>query len=181
MKPLTQLPLGFITDTRDCKTKNCVETHQCSSSEFVDEFLADSADVDCVTSDRSLNPCLEHSSSVLEQSGNDLIKSNELTLTLGNRNDDATNSTTEPQAPFMISEQAHEYIQGKQTSIAKSTRNEKQRNDELSFNEYRNIDTGLSVNNAFRREYHQDLHDRVIVDSSFYITIKAKSDRTYFI
>ncbi|KAL6215144.1 hypothetical protein ACLB2K_014575 [Fragaria x ananassa] len=162
VKPLTQLRLGFITDTRDCKTKNCVETHQCSSSEFVDEFLADSADVDCVNSDQSLNPCLEHSSSVLEQPGNDLIKSNELTLTLGNRNDDATNSTTEPQAPFMISEQAHEYIQGKQTSIAKSTRNEKQRNDELSYNEYRNIDTGLSVNNAFRREYHQDLHDRVL-------------------
>ncbi|KAM5564551.1 protein tesmin/TSO1-like CXC 4 [Rosa sericea] len=160
VKHLTQLQLGLITDTRDCKTKNFVETHPCSSSGFVDEYLADSTEVDCVNSDQSVNPRLEHSSSVLEPSRSGLIKSKELTLTLGNRNDNATNSRTEAQAPFMTSEQAHEYNQGKQTFIAKLTRSEKQRNDELRFNKCKNIESGLSVDNAFRREYHQELLDR---------------------
>lgn len=178
-KPFTQLQLGLITDARDCKTKNFVETHPCSSSGLVDKYLADSTEVDFVNSGQSVNPCLEHSNNVPESSRSGLIKSKELSLTFGNKNDSATDSTTEAQAPFMISEQAQEYIQGKQTFSAKLTRSKKQRDDELSFNECKHLESGLSVDNAFRREYHRDFHDQVTAVSFFYI--KRKSERTYFI
>ena len=159
VKPLTNL----INDTRDCKTKNSVEIYSCSSPESVDDFLADSTDV-------------ENSSSALESSRNGLIKATELTLTLGNKNGDATNSRAEAQKTLMISEPAHEYNQGEETLIAKLTRSEKQRSDELPLNECKNIESGLPVDNAFRREYQQDWHDQVIAVSSFHIRIKAKSE-----
>ncbi|XP_050363583.1 protein tesmin/TSO1-like CXC 2 isoform X2 [Argentina anserina] len=157
VKPSTHL---ITPGTGDCRTKKSVETYSSSSSECVDEFLADSADGDCVNSDQSVDPCLEHSSSVLEPSRYGLCKSDELTLTLGNKIDDATNSRTEAQAPCMISEQAHEYNLGKETLIAKPSTSENQRSDELPFNKCKNIESGLPVDNAFRSEYHQDLHDQ---------------------
>ena len=52
-KHITQLQMGSITDTQDCETN--------SSSEGVDEYLADPMEMDCTNSAQSVNPCLKES------------------------------------------------------------------------------------------------------------------------
>ncbi|KAM0968815.1 hypothetical protein ACFX13_017414 [Malus domestica] len=52
-KHITQLQMGLITDTQDCETN--------SSSEGVDEYLADPMEMDSTNSCQSVNPCLKES------------------------------------------------------------------------------------------------------------------------
>ncbi|KAM1022740.1 hypothetical protein ACFX2I_043634 [Malus domestica] len=52
-KHITQLQMGSITDSQDCETN--------SSSEGVDEYLADPMEMDCTNSAQSVNPCLKES------------------------------------------------------------------------------------------------------------------------
>lgn len=171
---ITQLHMRLITDSQDCETKIRVESQQCSSSEGVDEYLADPSEVDCVDSTQSASPCLKQSNNVPET----FTGSKETTL-YDNKHNTGTDLGTEAKAP---SEQAKEDLEGKQTFDAKPVKIIEQSDGELPYDECPNIESGLSIDNAYKREYRQHLHDQVIADSWLYIIkIKTVKELHYYL
>ncbi|XP_034200791.1 CRC domain-containing protein TSO1-like isoform X3 [Prunus dulcis] len=148
----TQLHMRLITDSQDCETKIRVESQQCSSSEGVDEYLADPSEVDCVDSTQSASPCLKQSNNVPET----FTGSKETTL-YDNKHNTGTDLGTEAKVP---SEQAKEDLEGKQRFDAKPVKIIEQSDGELPYDECPNIESGLSIDNAYNREYRQHLHDQ---------------------
>ncbi|XP_021828730.1 CRC domain-containing protein TSO1-like isoform X2 [Prunus avium] len=149
---ITQLHMRLITDSQDRETKIRVESQQCSSSEGVDEYLADPSEVDCVDSTQSASPCLKQSNNVPET----FTGSKETTL-YDKKHNTGTDLGTEAKAP---SEQAKEDLEGKQTFDAKPVKIIEQSDGDLPYDECPNIESGLSIDNAYKREYRQHLHDQ---------------------
>lgn len=137
-----------ITETqKDCEVNEVFETHPCSSSGCIDEFLADLEEVDCENS-YSTTPSLHSNDAVVSsQHGSDNAK--ETILVVDDKNGTGTDAGTELEVLLVSSKQAKTNIQGEPNSDAEPTKIEEGKKDcERPSNECPNIKNGLHVGHA---------------------------------
>lgn len=137
---------GLITETqKDCEVNEFSETHPCSSSGCIDEFLADLEEVDCENS-YSANDALKSS-----RSGSN--NSKEAILTFDDKNGVGTDAGTELEVLLVSSEQAERDIPGEPKSDADPIKIEEKRKDsKWPSNESPIIKIGLHVGHASKKQ-----------------------------
>ncbi|PON57904.1 Lin-54-like protein [Parasponia andersonii] len=142
---------GLIIETQKDEVDEIFETHPCSSSGCIDEFLADLEDEECENS-YSATPSLKHSNDALGSLQSASNNSKETTLKFGDKNGMEPDAGTELEVLLVSLEQAKKDIQGEPKSDAEPIKIEEEKKDsEWQSNECPNIRIGVHVGHASKK------------------------------